>query len=40
MGFQLIRNRLEMLLKHGVLLLLSRGLGLGFDDIPRMVPEF
>jgi predicted secreted protein len=35
-----VRTTLISAIIFGILLLLSRGLGLDFDDIPRIVPEF
>lgn len=36
----IIRTTIVAAIIFGVLLFLTRGLGLSFDDIPRIVPEF
>ena len=36
----IVRTTIIAAIIFGVLLFLTRGLGLSFDDIPRIVPEF
>ena len=36
----LVRTTIIALLICGLLILLTRGLGYSFDDIPRVVPKF
>jgi len=36
----IVRTTIVAAIIFGVLLFLTRGLGLSFDDIPRIVPEF
>ena len=40
MGRAFLRTTLVSAVIFGIFMLITRGFGLGFDDIPRIAPEF